>query len=83
MRPYVAELIGYAYAGEPPELHRGLPSQHLTLVITLDEPLGIRRPGSPVEKFDSVVGGLHSTAVHIAGSANRSGPRPSGSPTER
>jgi AraC-like DNA-binding protein len=73
LRPYVAELIGYAYAGEPPELHRGLPSQHLTLVITLDEPLGIRRPGSPVEKFDSVVGGLHSTAVHIAGSANRSG----------
>jgi AraC-like DNA-binding protein len=73
LRPYVAELIGYAYAGEPPELHRGLPSQHLTLVITLDGPLGIRRPGSPVEKFDSVVGGLHSTAVHIAGSANRSG----------
>jgi AraC-like DNA-binding protein len=73
LRPYVAELIGYAYGGEPPTLHRGLPSQHLTLVITLDEPLGIAWPGSPVNKFDTVVGGLHSTAVHIAESANRSG----------
>jgi AraC-like DNA-binding protein len=73
LRPYVAELIGYAYGGDPPELHRGLPSQHLTLVITLDEPLGIAWPGSPVNKFDTVVGGLHSTAVHIAESANRSG----------
>jgi AraC-like DNA-binding protein len=73
LRPYVADLIGYAYAGEPPVLHRGLPSQHLTLVITLDEPLGIAWPGAPVDKFDTVVGGLHSTAVHIAESANRSG----------
>jgi hypothetical protein len=73
LRPYVADFIGYAYAGEPPALHRGLPSQHLTLVITLDEPLGIAWPGAPVNKFDTVVGGLHSTAVHIAESANRSG----------
>ncbi|TCO51874.1 AraC-like DNA-binding protein [Kribbella antiqua] len=73
LRPYVADLIGYAYAGEPPALHRGLPSQHLTLVIALDEPIGIAWPGSPVNKFDTVVGGLHSTAVHIGESPNRSG----------
>jgi AraC-like DNA-binding protein len=73
LRPYVDEVIGYAYAGDPPALHRGLPSQYLTLVITLDEPLGIAWPGSPVDKFDTVVGGLHSTVVHIAESPNRSG----------
>src|SRR6266508_2917449 len=73
LRPYVGDLSGYAYAGDPPALHRGLPSQYLPLVITLDEPLGIAWPGSPVNKFDTVVGGLHSTAVHIAESANRSG----------
>ncbi len=71
--PYVGDLSGYAYAGDPPALHRGLPSQYLTLVITLDEPLGIAWPGSPVNKFDTVVGGLHSTAVHICDSANHSG----------
>jgi AraC-like DNA-binding protein len=73
LHPYVAELIGYAYPGDPPALHRGLPSQFLTLVITLDEPLGLAWPGSPVAKYGTVVGGLHSTAVHISESPNRSG----------
>jgi AraC-like DNA-binding protein len=73
LRPYVAEVTGYAYPGEPPALHRGLPSQYLTLVITVDEPLGIAWPGAPVTTFGTVVGGLHSTAVHIGQSPNRSG----------
>jgi AraC-like DNA-binding protein len=73
LRPYVAELGGYAYAGEPPVLHRGLPSQFLTLVVSLDEPLGVAWPGEPVDKFHTLVGGLHSTAVRIEESPNRSG----------
>ena len=73
LRPYLGDLIGYAYPGEPPELHRGLPSQYLTVVITLDEPLGLAWPGSPVDKFHTVLSGLHSTAVQIGDSPNRSG----------
>jgi len=73
LRPYVGDLSGYAYGGDPPDLHRGLPSRHLTLVITLDEPLGIAWPGAPVEKFDALVGGLHSTAVHVGATPSRSG----------
>ena len=70
---YVAWLSGYAYNGEPPELHRGLPSQHMTVVICLDEPLGIAFPGEPVDKFHALAGGLHDTAVAIGQSRNRSG----------
>lgn len=73
LRPYVGDLSGYAYDGDPPTLHRGLPSRHLTLVITLDEPLGVAWPGSPVEKFDALVGGLHSTAVHVGATPSRAG----------
>ncbi|HET6986354.1 MAG TPA: AraC family transcriptional regulator [Kribbella sp.] len=73
LRPYVGDLSGYAYDGDPPDLHRGLPSRYLTLVITLDEPLGIAWPGAPVEKFDALVGGLHSTAVHVGATPSRSG----------
>lgn len=73
LRPYLGDLIGYAYGGAPPELHRGLPTQYLTVVISLDEPLGIAWPGEPVEKFQTVVSGLHSTAVQIGDSPNRSG----------
>ncbi|MEU4197564.1 helix-turn-helix domain-containing protein [Kribbella sp. NPDC026611] len=73
LRPYVGDLSGYAYAGDPPVLHRGLPSGFLTLVVTLDEPLGITWPGSPVEKYDAAVGGLHATAVHIGQTLSRAG----------
>ncbi|WP_350277002.1 helix-turn-helix domain-containing protein [Kribbella sp. HUAS MG21] len=73
LRPYVGDVTGYAYDADPPALHRGLPSRFLTLVITLDDPLGIAWPGRPVEKFDAGVGGLHSTAVHIGQTPSRAG----------
>jgi AraC-like DNA-binding protein len=73
LRPYLGDLVGYAYLGEPPELHRGLPSQYLTIVITLDEPLGLASGDEPVEKFSSLASGLHSTAVRIGGTPNRTG----------
>ncbi|NEA36770.1 AraC family transcriptional regulator [Streptomyces sp. SID13031] len=73
LRPYLGDLVGYAYYGEPAELHRGLPSRYLTIVISLDEPLGIAWPDSPVEKFQTVVSGLHSTAVRIGDSPNLAG----------
>src|SRR5882757_5876454 len=73
LRPYLGDLVGYAYLGEPPELHRGLPSQYLTIVITLDEPLGVAWGDEPVEKYTALAGGLHSRAVRIGGSPNLSG----------
>ena len=73
LRPFVPDISGYAYAGDPPALHRGLPSRHLTLVITLDEPLGVAWPGGPVDKYDALVGGLHSRAVHIGQTPSRAG----------
>ncbi|GAA1552939.1 AraC family transcriptional regulator [Kribbella hippodromi] len=73
LQPYVRDLSGYAYAGDAPDLHRGLPSRYLTLVITLDDPLGVAWPGGPVEKYDAVIGGLHSTAVHVGTTPSRAG----------
>ncbi|MDX2969345.1 AraC family transcriptional regulator [Kribbella solani] len=73
LRPYLHDLIGYAYPGAAPELHRGLPSRYLTLVITLDGPLGVAWPGGPLQTYDAVVGGLHSTAVHVGATPSRAG----------
>jgi AraC-like DNA-binding protein len=73
LRPFLGALTGYAYRGEPPALHRGLPSRYLTIVISLDEPLGVAWPGAPVDKFHMLAGGLHSTAVRIGDSPNVSG----------
>lgn len=73
LRPYVADVTGYAYGADPPALHRGLPSRFLTVVVTLDDPLGIAWPGGPVDKYDALAGGLHSTAVHIGQTDSRAG----------
>jgi AraC-like DNA-binding protein len=73
LRPYVGALSGYAYPGAPPLLHRGLPSRALTIVLSLDEPVGVAWPGAAVDKFDALVGGLHSTAVRIGESPNTAG----------
>src|SRR5690242_5713907 len=73
LRPYVGDVIGYSSDAPPPEVHRGLPSRHLTIVVTLDGQLGVRWPGGPVEEHDALIGGLHSSAVIIAGTASRAG----------
>ncbi|WP_410787693.1 helix-turn-helix domain-containing protein [Kribbella sp. C-35] len=73
LRPYASDVIGYAYDADPPDLHRGLPSRYLTVIVTLDEPLGVAWPGGPVEKYDALVGGLHSSAVEVGQTPSRAG----------
>lgn len=73
LRPYLAAITGYSFLGVPPELHRGLPSRCLTIVLSLDEPVGVAWPGQPVDKFQALVGGLHSSAVWICESPNVAG----------
>ena len=68
LRPYVDSYVGYHYAGFEPGQHMGLPSRHLTFVISFDDPLelavlpdGARRPTT----FDALVGGFHTTPAVI------------------
>jgi len=69
LRPYVAEAVGYRYEDLTPALHRGLPSPHLTVVLTLDEPLVMAAhpdPAQPPGTHDALVGGLHTAPALIA-----------------
>ena len=69
LRPFVAEVVGYRHEGLTPGLHRGLPSPHLTLVLTLDEPLVMAAhpdPGQAGSTHDALVGGLHTAPALIA-----------------
>ena len=68
LRPYVTSYVGYHYAGYEAGQHMGLPSRHLTFVISFDEPLelavlpdGTRRP----TRFDAVVSGFHTRPAVI------------------
>lgn len=63
LRDAVVHYCGYRLAGFDPGVHILLPSPHLTLVITLDDPLSVRWPGG--SGLHAMVGGLHDHPVRI------------------
>nr|WP_221203805.1 helix-turn-helix domain-containing protein [Modestobacter versicolor] len=68
MRRYVATAVGYRQEGLAPGVHRGLPSPHLTFVVTLDEPLVVAAHPDPQQapgRYDGLVGGLHTRPALI------------------
>lgn len=68
LRPFVARYIGYRQHDVTLAVHRGLPSRHVTLIISLADPIrvvqlpGAQRPG----ELYALVGGLHVAPVLIA-----------------
>ncbi len=76
LRPFVAFYAGYRQAGLSPARHRGLPSPHLTLIITLDQPLAVAAhpdPRQPPGEFATLVGGLHTSPALITHDGRQSG----------
>ncbi|AEK40562.1 AraC family transcriptional regulator [Amycolatopsis mediterranei S699] len=60
VRPLVTRYVGYAQDEVTLAVHRGLPSRHVTLVISLAGP--VRMAG---QSLQALVGGLHTRAVLI------------------
>jgi AraC-like DNA-binding protein len=60
VRPLVTRYVGYAQDDVTLAVHRGLPSRHVTLVISLAGP--VRMAG---HSLPGLVGGLHTRAVLI------------------
>ncbi len=76
LRPFVAHYAGYRERGVAPALHRGLPSPHLTMILTLDDPLDMAAhpdPAQPGARFDALVGGLHTAPATIRHDGRQSG----------
>ncbi|WP_253853008.1 helix-turn-helix domain-containing protein [Prauserella alba] len=74
LRPWVARYVGYRSAGaadvgaDAASVHRGLPSGHLTLNISLGDPvrvLGMPRDDQSPGEFRALLGGLHTSPVLI------------------
>ncbi|WP_244180683.1 helix-turn-helix domain-containing protein [Amycolatopsis pretoriensis] len=60
VRPLVTRYVGYAQSEVTLPVHRGLPSRHVTLVISLAGP--VRMAG---QRLQALIGGLHTRAVLI------------------
>jgi AraC-like DNA-binding protein len=68
LQPYVETYVGYRYAGFPPGEHMGLPSRHLTLVISFDAPVELAVLPDGTEgpwTYDALLGGLHTSPAVI------------------
>ncbi len=76
LRPYAQSYTGYRDVGLAPAVHRGLPSPHLTLIFTLDDPLVLAQhvdPAQPPGAYWSLLGGLHTTPALITHDGRQSG----------
>jgi AraC-like DNA-binding protein len=63
LRPYVDRYVGYRQAGFAPGVHRGLPSRHLTFIVSLADPVdiaGMPDPGQRPGAHQAFVSGLHT-----------------------
>jgi AraC-like DNA-binding protein len=68
LRSFVDRYIGYRQEGFAPGVHRGLPSRHLTFIVSLGDPVdiagmpdGAQRPAA----LQAFLGGLHAAPATI------------------
>jgi AraC-like DNA-binding protein len=76
LRPFVAHYTGYRYEGFEPGMHAGLPSRHLTLVVSFGGPIDVgllHDPAGPRERFAALIGGLHAAPAAIHHDGNQHG----------
>ncbi|MDQ3640965.1 MAG: helix-turn-helix domain-containing protein [Actinomycetota bacterium] len=91
LRPLIDAYIGYRVAGVPPGpnatvglrgpnamvgLHRGLPSRHLTVIVSIGEPIEVvaqTDPRQPPASYRFVVSGLQASSALIASPSSQEG----------
>jgi AraC-like DNA-binding protein len=62
--PLVSKYIGYEQTDVNLSVHRGLPSRHVTVIISLQEPVRVSGPQGAV-RAPGLIGGLHNQAVLV------------------
>ena len=76
LRPLIDSYVGYRQVGMPPGFHRGLPSRHLTFIVSLGDPIQVVAQTDPAQapaSYDFVVGGLQASPALIAQDADQEG----------
>ena len=65
VRPYIRRYIGYEQSDVGLAVHRGLPSRHVTVVISLRDPITVSARSETV-RAQALVGGLHTEPVLVS-----------------
>ncbi len=76
LAPFVDRYVGYRLEGFPPGLHRGLPSRHLTFIVSIGPPIDVVAQADPAQApsaYRAVIGGLHASPALIAHEGSQEG----------
>ncbi|MFC6084839.1 AraC family transcriptional regulator [Sphaerisporangium aureirubrum] len=76
LRRLVGGYHGYREVGEAPGTHRGLPSPYLTVIFTLEDPVDVAAHPDPRQgpgRYDTLVGGLHTSPALITHEGRQAG----------
>ena len=69
LAPFLDRYVGYRLEGFAPGLHRGLPSRHLTFIVSIGPPIDVVAQTDPAQapsKYRSVISGLQTAPALIA-----------------
>lgn len=69
LRHLIDGYLGYRMSGLSPGLHRGLPSRHLTLIVSIGPAIDVvtqTSPGQAPRSYRAVLGGLQASSAVIA-----------------
>jgi AraC-like DNA-binding protein len=76
VRPFVDQYIGYRMEGYEPAVHRGLPSRHMTFIVSIGQPIDVVRQTNEAHAprtYRSVLSGLHASPALISHDGNQEG----------
>lgn len=68
--------VGYRLAGFPPGLHNGLPSRHMTFIVSIGQPIDVvaqTNPQQSPQSYRCVLSGLQASTALIAHDGNQEG----------
>ena len=69
LAPFVDRYVGYRLSGVDPGVHRGLPSRHLTFIVSIGPEIDVvaqTDPAQSPDRYRCVLGGLQASPALIA-----------------
>jgi AraC-like DNA-binding protein len=76
LRAVIDRYRGYRLQGLPPGVHRGLPSRHMTFIVSIGDPIEVLAqtdPTQPPDTYRCVLSGLQATPALIADPGHQEG----------
>lgn len=76
LRQLITRYIGYRRQDVTERVHRGLPSRHVTVIISLEQPVRMLPPAESSQaesRYQALVGGMHLAPVLIAPDRSQAG----------